>query len=144
MTSGKTKWQRRLRGDNEMSTTNNNTTNGKMLYLYQKSVNAINLLQFLLGKSFSDGFSFFYMCVDIERFIQKRQDFPFNKTNKITPTTHKSTFWYFIIVTMSRTIWYLFIVTWHIYTTEAAATPKLFLMYNNLCARLFNAFRSVM
>lgn len=59
-----------------------------MFYLCQKSANVINLLQFLYAyiigpKSFND-----FLCDDIGCFIQKR---PFDKMNKITLTTHKST-----------------------------------------------------
>lgn len=65
----------------------------KWFYLCQKSANVINLLQFymrtyIIGlKSFND-----FLCDDIGVLYSKdRQDFPFDKTNKITLTTHKST-----------------------------------------------------
>lgn len=70
-------------------------TDDEMFYLWQKSANVINLLQFymryvyiIIGlKSFND-----FLCDDIGVLYSKdRQDFPIDKTNKITLTTHKST-----------------------------------------------------
>ena len=94
------------------------------------------LYAYYCAKSFND-----FLCDDIERFIQKRQDFPFDKTNKITPSTHKSTWWYFIIVTMSYNLVSVYCNMKH---TVATKTNQQWQNSIYVCVCLFTEIRSTM
>lgn len=68
---------------------------GEMFHLYAKNTeNAINLLHTVLCMRIIGLKAQWFLLCDgierIERFIQRRKDFLFDKMNKITPPTHKS------------------------------------------------------